>query len=1309
MKQTIQRRVKRISIFLLALMLMVGSMVVPSSAGILPITRTYIQTTIDPASWEVVAGVVSWEAGVGGNQAEAKRIGETLLKTLAGSERPKDVSNKVSAAQKMEGSACVNNLVLCFPGKMSFSGWNDNSTAADTSRASLIRNSLIYDLNGAFKFVYGDPWKSSKSTLDEQIQEYSDKMSAFLAQVPNGTITIDETTIEISQATEGELKGVQFPDAVTNYSDYVKIKKGEETRFFQYRMVKGYVDVPGRLTHADLGLSEISSSDDASYIHWGTLAVEAFVNYGSDEKLQVTADGVYSGKVGSIEKAIADLLGGFASWIANALGLWNFDEIIFNAGIRGTSSYVGGVFPTSWQPIIWGFFFVSEVVALGILLFAIIYNVGKKVMSTIDPVARASAIEQIKYLFIVALILGLLPLAIPIFLNLAKELTGFFHDILGGKTAEEKFSGFAASSGGLGSVLTYLLYLGALLYFNVFYVFRSLSVAMLIMLAPIFVAMMAINENKRYMTVTWFKEFCSQLFIQPVQAFMLCVILLVPPSGRRIETIIMAYVMIPLTNSLRQLFFGNAGSMADMVGQRGQQAAKRTAMTIAGAGLSAIGGAAGAIGAARGGQGKEGKESEGSGNGAASTSGSTGATNTSLTRPGAGSAGSATSGERSGGGTTDGSSSSETKGKTNPESSAERVNPGASVSKPSELSSQAKEGMDAGAEAGSSSDAPGTPVGGPSDIGGTATGGSSSDRPSVGSKIGGAAMIAGAAALGALGGVNDYMGKRLFGIPPGRNGGLVTQLSRATGAAGGRMMHSSGAGGGQGTSGASESSSMPQPINRQAKFNDAAGGNAYARGMTDHRVENGANKYTINPDDMKKAGINGIHGAGKDQSVVGYNMENLGADDQARLNQMVDMWQNGSAEEKAAMQAAGISDITPVTRMKDGQEQVTGVDVTYNKDLAKQNFGIDTAPARTGGKGFEMSVGDDQAPAMVPDMANYMNTPQASASAVSSKFAENGGLVTADGNGMVTFTAPSNMAMSDMQSKMTEAQSNLVSSYAAPMSDGSIQAKIPEAEFAQAFPVASSQATSQMRDEAAQANVPFTQMGPPAPPPAQFEQQQNGDNVFFTASSERMSMMQGSFTEAQQSLIHRYGETMADGSFRAAIPQAEFKQAFPDVVTQPVPASVSMGGNGTIVQPPAPAPAPVAAPVPQSAPAPVAAPAPAPAPAPTFTPPPNSEPVAPAPNTPAPQPQQPVPQQPVYQQEVIPPPPTVTGTGPDIELGTNTLPPQSEPNHPAKKPVPKPPAQSPQAASPFGTAGLTAEDIILMDSQNSPDMDGYDS
>ena len=192
-------------------------------------------------------------------------------------------------------------------------------------------------------------------------------------------------------------------------------------------------------------------------------------------------------------------------------------------------------------------------------------------MATMDPVARANAIEQIKYLFIVAIILSLLPFALPLMIDLSAQITGVFHDALGGRTATERFSDLAVNSGTIGGVLTYLIYLGALLYFNVFYMFRSLMVAMLMVLSPIFVSLMALNENKRHLTVMWFKEFAANLFTQPIQAIMLSFILLIPLSGRRIESIILAYVMIPVTNGLRQQFFGSAGGMADAIGQKGQR------------------------------------------------------------------------------------------------------------------------------------------------------------------------------------------------------------------------------------------------------------------------------------------------------------------------------------------------------------------------------------------------------------------------------------------------------------------------------------------------------------------------------------------------------------------------------------------------------------------------------------------------------------------------------------------------------------------------------------------------------------------
>lgn len=145
----------------------------------------------------------------------------------------------------------------------------------------------------------------------------------------------------------------------------------------------------------------------------------------------------------------------------------------------------------------------------------------------------------------------------------------------------------------------------------------------MIVLMPIFIAMMAISENKRRQTLDFFREFCANLFIQPLQALMLSFILLVPDSGRNIDSIVMAYVMIPLTNLLRQMFFGNSGGMADQVGQKGQRAGRGLMMLGAGLTAGAIGGGIRALAGGKGSDGKadskeggDGKDGGGGGDGA---------------------------------------------------------------------------------------------------------------------------------------------------------------------------------------------------------------------------------------------------------------------------------------------------------------------------------------------------------------------------------------------------------------------------------------------------------------------------------------------------------------------------------------------------------------------------------------------------------------------------------------------------------------------------------------------------------------------
>ena len=581
MASTIKRVPHRLCALFLAFVMIIGMLlsngsIIAAQASFLPVTRAYTQTTIDTSSWEILAGVISYDSGMVGDQAEAKRIGADTLNQLAASEQPDDGSyDLVDANLGKVGGNQGNNLVLCFPGGVSASGasdWKpfigptiDNSTAEDTARAQLVRNSLIYDLNAAFKFVYGDQYgtympqvTSGEDTIDARIDKYAQDLSAFLSHIPGSVGTTfgpdGKSQIVATQEPENPVDA-NIPESVRGQY-YVTIKRTyddgtSDTRTFQYRMLKGY-GVEGT------GLP-VRNNDDTKYIHWATLATEAFVNFSADEKLQVTAENVYDSTPTMGERVLASIFGSLANFIANTLGLWNFDELVFNGGIRGTQSFVGGIFPTNWQSIIWTFFYISEIIAIIMLLYAIIYNVGKKALSTIDPVARASAIEQIKYLFIVAFLLAIIPFVIPMLINASAELTGIFHDVLGGKTAEERFEKLAQNSGGLGSALTYLVYLGALLYFNVFYVSRALAISLLIILAPIFIAMMALSENKRQLTIAWFREFCANLFIQPLQALMLSFILLVPDTGRNIDSIVMAYVMIPMTNLLRQMCFSGAG------------------------------------------------------------------------------------------------------------------------------------------------------------------------------------------------------------------------------------------------------------------------------------------------------------------------------------------------------------------------------------------------------------------------------------------------------------------------------------------------------------------------------------------------------------------------------------------------------------------------------------------------------------------------------------------------------------------------------------------------------------------------------
>ena len=185
------------------------------------------------------------------------------------------------------------------------------------------------------------------------------------------------------------------------------------------------------------------------------------------------------------------------------------------------------------------------------------------------------------------------------------------------------------------------------------------------------------------------------------------------------------------------------------------------------------------------------------------------------------------------------------------------------------------------------------------------------------------------------------------------------------------------------------------------------GDNIYSKGLAErsYNSKTGASTYTLDRDSQKAAGVRidkpSVGSTGQKQSTVNYNMSKMSQDDQARLHEMRNTWEKGSEEERAAMRAMGITGFEATTKRVNGEDVMTGANITYDSDKARDNLGISTRG------GYSVTAQGDQAPALVPDMPSMLNTPKAAAALGASKMEAIGFQTSTDPNtGDVTLTAP---------------------------------------------------------------------------------------------------------------------------------------------------------------------------------------------------------------------------------------------------------------------------------------------------------------
>lgn len=528
----------------------------------------YIQPSVNLDTWHITSAVVQANIGLTQHSPELRRVGYDTLKSLA--EGSDSLSSSISALKSLDeyvstyhsedrkekevngnffGALFKSNedyRVLSFPGSGA-----TKSTSSDYEAATEINDALIYDLNEAFD-IYLAKNNVSKT---KDLKAFYDKMLEFLNSL---SLNGDKCTIR---------------------------DKNGKVFTFTWRVPKtGY------------------SGKDAQYINWGIIVFEAFNNYVLEGNEAVQEDNAYAAPVGQFEKVIVEALGNALNSLRGILGMWSMDDLIYNQGSR-SHTYVGGVFPSSWEPIVWALFIVSEAIAAMVIMLAIITNVLKKAAATINTFARLQMMRQVQDIIICAVALSLLPVLLRLLISISGELTSMAFDLVnptGDKenTISKSVSVFLSGGGTIGGIIGQFLYFGIQVYFNFFYAIRSLSIAVLIILAPIMITFIALSESKKRVAITWAQELMANILIQPIHAFIIAIVLILPSSIHNFDNIIALYALIPITSMVRGLFFGQNGSWIEQAAQKG-----RARVTGAlGATAVAAGGAmvAGGIAAVRG-------------------------------------------------------------------------------------------------------------------------------------------------------------------------------------------------------------------------------------------------------------------------------------------------------------------------------------------------------------------------------------------------------------------------------------------------------------------------------------------------------------------------------------------------------------------------------------------------------------------------------------------------------------------------------------------------------------------------------------
>lgn len=455
-------------------------------------------------------------------------------------------------------------LLFSFPGRHVSSvgniatGNKRDADGMDRQQAQWVNRNLVGGLNQAISYVYNIAYSDMNETRGRTIniaRGLANHGANAAGVNGNGkgassTFTVNGKKFKVE---DGRDVKDRDPDIPANH--YIKITHGKENPiYFPWAVPKGYGEDQRLWLHVKGSPYEKVYKEDVRFLTWQHVALQAIYNSSVTGVEFSAADQLNPPNI--VEKMIAGVLSSIQSGIESLLGLHTLPELMLNRGSYASKNWKG-VMPLGLADVAdYAHLFVQFISWL-LLAGAFAKLLAMRNLSALNPKMRVELKEGA--MDIIGAGFALL-MFIPIFNSLLIMNEGLVTFFGGMSDKVDLFGKSAMTNGGyIAPILVGFVMFAIVIYMNVTYIMRGITIAALYVFAPLFIASIAYGGKFKQLFSTFAKELVGLIFMQTIHALLLGMYSLAFFNGAStgmLYTLVLSASFIPITKFIRNDLLG---------------------------------------------------------------------------------------------------------------------------------------------------------------------------------------------------------------------------------------------------------------------------------------------------------------------------------------------------------------------------------------------------------------------------------------------------------------------------------------------------------------------------------------------------------------------------------------------------------------------------------------------------------------------------------------------------------------------------------------------------------------------------------